>query len=39
MPESYEGRLDALGPRSRYEEGTRFGEALSKLTVTTRVWM
>jgi len=29
-PESYEGRVDPLGPRSRYEEGKRFGEALCK---------
>lgn len=29
-PESYEGRVDPLGPRSCYEEGKRFGESLSK---------
>ena len=29
-PESYEGRVDPLGPRSCYEEGKRFGEALCK---------
>lgn len=29
-PESYEGRVDPLGPRSSYEEGKRFGEALCK---------
>ena len=29
-PESYGGRVDPLGPRSCYEEGKRFGEALSK---------
>jgi UDP-glucuronate decarboxylase len=29
-PESYEGKVDPLGPRSCYEEGKRFGEALSK---------
>ncbi len=29
-PESYEGKVDPLGPRSCYEEGKRFGEALCK---------
>src|SRR6266566_6207820 len=29
-PESYEGRVNPLGPRSCYEEGKRFGEALCK---------
>ncbi len=29
-PESYEGKVDQLGPRSCYEEGKRFGEALCK---------
>jgi dTDP-glucose 4,6-dehydratase len=29
-PEPYEGRVDPLGPRSCYEEGKRFGEALCK---------
>lgn len=29
-PESYEGKVDPLGPRSSYEEGKRFGEALCK---------
>ncbi len=29
-PESYEGRVDPLGPRSCYEEGKRFAEALCK---------
>src|SRR3989442_12562754 len=29
-PESYEGTVNPLGPRSRYEEGKRFGEALCK---------
>ncbi len=29
-PESYGGRVDPLGPRSCYEEGKRFGEALCK---------
>ncbi len=29
-PESYEGRVDPLGPRSCYEEGKRFGETLCK---------
>ncbi len=29
-PESYEGRVDPLGPRSCNEEGKRFGEALCK---------
>lgn len=28
-PESYHGRVDPVGPRSPYEEGKRFGEALS----------
>ncbi len=28
--ESYEGKVDPLGPRSCYEEGKRFGEALCK---------
>src|SRR5213594_2098114 len=27
-PESYEGKVDPIGPRSSYEEGKRFGEAL-----------
>src|SRR2546422_73946 len=27
-PESYEGKVDPIGPRSCYEEGKRFGEAL-----------
>lgn len=30
-PESYEGKVDTLGPRSCYEEGERFGEALCKI--------
>ncbi len=29
-PESYEERVDPLGPRSCYEEGKRLGEALCK---------
>src|SRR3989454_5771446 len=29
-PESCEGKVDPLGPRSCYEEGKRFGEALCK---------
>ncbi len=29
-PESCEGRVDPLGPRSCYEEGKRFGETLCK---------
>ena len=29
-PESYEGRVNPSGPRSCYEEGKRFGEALCK---------
>src|SRR5205823_1157223 len=29
-PESYEGKVNPLGPRSCYEEGKRFGEALCK---------
>ena len=29
-PESYEGKVDPLGPRSCYEEGKRFGESLCK---------
>ena len=29
-PESYEGRVDPLGPGACYEEGKRFGEALCK---------
>jgi UDP-glucuronate decarboxylase len=29
-PESYEGKVDPLGPRSCYEEGKRFGETLCK---------
>lgn len=29
-PETYPGRVDPLGPRSCYEEGKRFGEALCK---------
>lgn len=29
-PESYPGKVDPLGPRSCYEEGKRFGEALCK---------
>ncbi len=29
-PESYQGRVDPLGPRSCYEQGKRFGEALCK---------
>ncbi len=29
-PKSYEGKADLLGPRSCYEEGKRFGEALCK---------
>jgi len=29
-PESYEGKVDSLGPRSCYEEGKRFGETLCK---------
>ncbi|OLB68187.1 NAD-dependent dehydratase [archaeon 13_2_20CM_2_52_21] len=29
-PESYEGKVDPLGPRSSYEEGKRFGEALCR---------
>src|SRR5437879_1361898 len=29
-PESYEGKVDPLGPRSCYEEGKRLGEALCK---------
>jgi len=29
-PESYEGKVNPLGPRSSYEEGKRFGEALCK---------
>ena len=29
-PESYEGKVDPIGPRSSYEEGKRFGEALCK---------
>ena len=29
-PESYEGKVDPLGPRSCYEGGKRFGEALCK---------
>src|SRR5437773_6728317 len=29
-PESYEGKVDPLGPRSCYEEGKRIGEALCK---------
>ncbi len=29
-PESYEGKVDPLAPRSCYEEGKRFGEALCK---------
>ncbi len=29
-PESYEGKVDVLGPRSCYEEGKRFGETLCK---------
>ncbi len=29
-PESYEGRVDPLQPRSCYEEGKRFGETLCK---------
>lgn len=28
-PESYYGRVNPIGPRSPYEEGKRFGEALS----------
>jgi UDP-glucuronate decarboxylase len=28
--ESYEGKVNPLGPRSSYEEGKRFGEALCK---------
>ncbi len=37
-PESYEGRVDALGPRSCYEEGKRFGEALCKaFTITGHI--
>jgi UDP-glucuronate decarboxylase len=28
--ESFEGKVDPLGPRSSYEEGKRFGEALCK---------
>ena len=29
-PESYEGKVDPLGPSSCFEEGKRFGEALCK---------
>ena len=29
-PETYEGRVNPLGPRSCYEEGKRFGESLCK---------
>src|SRR5438552_5102547 len=29
-PELYEGKVNPLGPRSCYEEGKRFGEALCK---------
>ena len=29
-PETYEGRVNSLGPRSCYEEGKRFGESLCK---------
>lgn len=29
-PETYPGKVDPLGPRSCYEEGKRFGEALCK---------
>jgi len=32
-PESYPGIVDPLGPRSCYEEGKRFGEALCKAFV------
>ncbi|SDA86057.1 NAD-dependent epimerase/dehydratase family protein [Mesorhizobium qingshengii] len=31
QPESYVGKVDPVGPRSPYEEGKRFGEALTRF--------
>ena len=31
QPETYVGRVDPVGPRSPYEEGKRFGEALTRF--------
>ena len=31
QPETYFGRVDPVGPRSPYEEGKRFGEALTRF--------
>lgn len=31
QPESYAGNVDPVGPRSPYEEGKRFGEALTRF--------
>ncbi len=31
QPETYVGRVDSVGPRSPYEEGKRFGEALTRF--------
>lgn len=36
QPESYFGNVDPIGPRSCYDEGKRFGEAVVAVAVRTR---
>ena len=38
-PESYWGKVNPIGPRSCYDEGKRFAEHYSQLTIRNMGWM